>query len=402
MPASRRDMREPGGRGVERALHDPVPARFARLTSRHVRPIRIILAASLLVLTGAPSALSSPESALAARLSLREKVGQLVMFAVQGTHLSVSEATTIRKQHLSNVILFAQNYDNRTQLESLTRQIQKAARAGNPARVGALISGDQEGGVVKRFPDMPPKYSAPQMGAAQGTSLAYNQGRATGKALRSAGVNVDLAPVADLDLPPEHVMRSRSFGSKPKRVGRLVRAFGRGLQSRKTAPAVKHFPGLGGANVSSDDGHAYIRRSRWELRHIDAVPFKKAIAGNLRMVMLSHGIYVHDGGERPASVNFHIATERLRRDLGFSGVAISDALGEVAWRFGGSTPRTCRATVKAGVDIPLITGNVYAARDCAAAIRQAVRSGDIPERRLDQAVERVLELKAWLGLIPTP
>lgn len=364
-----------------------------------MRSPRIILAAGALILASAPSAASSPVRDALAKLSLRAKVGQLVMFSVHGTHLSTGERQIIRRQHLGNVILFANNYDNRTQLRVLTGQIQKAARNGNPAGIGALISADQEGGVVKRFPDMPPRYSAPQMGAAQGTSLAYNQGRATGKALRGAGVNVDLAPVADLDLPPGHVMRSRSFGSRPKRVGRLVRAFGRGLQSRRTAPAVKHFPGLGGAGISSDDGHAYVRRTRWQLRHVDAVPFKKAIAGGLRMVMLSHGIYVNDGGSRPASVNYHIATERLRRDLDFSGVTISDALGEAAWKFGGSTPRTCRASVRAGVDIALITGDVYVARDCAAAIRRAVRSGAISQRRLNQAVERVLQLKAWLGLL---
>ncbi|MDQ3940827.1 MAG: glycoside hydrolase family 3 protein, partial [Actinomycetota bacterium] len=304
----------------------------------------------------------------------------------------------IRRQHFGAVILFAHNYDNRSQLETLATQIQRAARRGSSLSIGALVAADQEGGVVKRFPDMPPRYSAPQMGEIGRSSLAFDQGRATGRALRAAGVNVDLAPVADLDLPPAHVMRSRSFGSRPRRVARLARAFGRGLQRRRVAAAVKHFPGFGGASVNSDDGRAYVRRTRWQLHHVDAVPFHSAIDAGVRMVMLSHGMYLNDGGRRPASVNHYIATKRLRREFGFTRVAISDALEPVAWRFGGSVRRACKATINAGVDIALITGDVRAARGCARRIRFAVRNGVISVRRLDEAVARVLELKRWLGV----
>jgi beta-N-acetylhexosaminidase len=120
------------------------------------------------------------------------------------------------------------------------------------------------------------------------------------------------------------------------------------------------------------------------------------------MIMLSHGMYVNDGGRVPASVSWYIATERLRREFDFTGVAISDALEPVAWYFDGDVARTCKATIKAGVDIALITGTVQRARGCARSIREAVRNGAIPERRIDQAVTRVLELKAWLGLYDAP
>jgi beta-N-acetylhexosaminidase len=220
----------------------------------------------------------------------------------------------------------------------------------------------------------------------------------TGSALVQAGVNVDLAPVADLDIPPEHVMRERSFGSEPHKVGRLVTAFARGLQSHRVAATIKHFPGFGGANVNSDDDRAFIYRSRWQLHHIDAFPFHSAIDGGAKMVMLSHGMYVHDGGRQPASLSRYIATQRLRDEFSFTGAAVSDALNEVAWRFGGDIGKTCVATVHAGVDLALLTGGVDQARICALAIRDAVRRGKISEARLDQAVARVLELKTWLGV----
>jgi len=322
------------------------------------------------------------------------------MFSVRGQGLTNGERAAIQRHHLGAVILFANNYSNPTQLARLTEQIQRTARRANPLRIGALISVDQEGGIVKRFPDMPPRYSAPEMGRINRKALTYNQGRDTGGALHRAGVNVDLAPVADLDLAPEHVMRSRSFGSNRYRAARLVKAFSKGLQSRKVAATLKHFPGLGGGTRNTDFGKSYVRRTRSQLRNIDAVPFHRAIDGGARLVMVSHAIYPHDGGSRPASLNPFITKRRLRDGFDFTGVAISDALGAVAWKFGGSTIKACAGTIRAGVDIALITGDTSVAGACARKIRRQVRNNRISQHRIDQAVERVLELKVWLGLTP--
>ena len=357
--------------------------------------VTFTLVPALLLASAPSSGASIPETVEA--MSLKEKVGQLIMFSVQGTRLTSGERELIRRHRLGGVILFARNYRDRSQLSGLTAQIQRTVRSANDLSLGALISVDQEGGVVKRFEDMPPRYSAPQMGELNDTSLTFGQGRATGRALKKAGVNIDLAPVADLDLPPEHVMRSRSFGSKPWRAGRHVRAFARGLQARRVAAAAKHFPGLGGASVNSDYGRAYVRRTRQQLRDVDGVPFRRAIAGGIRMVMLSHAIYTKYKNQRPASINRDIL-RRLRRQFDFKGVAISDALEPVSWWFEGDVARTCEATIKAGVDIALLAGNVQAARSCAGKIKEAVRSGSIRKKRLDKAVTRVLRLKRWLGV----
>ena len=364
------------------------------------RSIPVATALVVALLAGVSSAQLRPGPAeILDRMSLREKVGQLVMFSVAGHRLTQRERDVIRAQDLGGVILFAKNYSDRSQLRILTREVHDAARAANRHRLGALISVDQEGGLVKRFPDMPPRYSAPEIGASGDVSLAYRQGRATARELREAGVNVDLAPVADLDLPPEHVMRSRSFGRGPRTVGRYARAFARGLQVKRVGATLKHFPGLGGATVNSDDGRAYVHRSKRKLHTIDALPFRRAIEAGARLVMLSHAMYLKDGGKRPASLNHYIATERLRREFGFEGVAISDALEPVSWFFDGDVARTCRATVWAGVDVALITGDADVARACAARIRSAVRNGKIPYERINQATLRVLRLKSWLGLL---
>lgn len=332
------------------------------------------------------------------RMTLREKVGQLVMFSVVGTRLSDHEKNAMRRHHLGAVILFGRNYRNGTQLERLTQQIQNAAHAGSDPTIGALVAVDQEGGIVKRFEDMPPYYSPPEM-ARHGIDFTRRQGRRTGEALRGAGVNVDLAPVADLDLPPEHVMRERSFGSRPQRVGELVAAFGSGLQAKRVAATAKHFPGLGGATQNTDSGPATVSRTKWQLRNVDAKPFRYARRTGFGLIMVSHAMYLKDGGRVPASLSRRHIKERLRGDLGYDGVAISDALEAVAWRFDGNVSKACKATVAAGMDIALIVGGVDGAVRCADAIRRAVFGHKISEKRLDEAVARVLELKRWLGVL---
>jgi len=209
---------------------------------------------------------------------------------------------------------------------------------------------------------------------------------------------VNLAPVADLDLPPEHVMEARAFGSNPYAAGRLVKAFGRGLQRKSVAATAKHFPGLGGATRNTDDGRSYVYRSKHQLRTVDAVPFHKAVKGNVRLFLVAHAMYVNDGGRRPATMSRHIATGRLRKEFGFRGVAISDDLGVVAWRFGGSVAKACRNTIKAGVDIALLAGDVHTGIACVKKLYRSVRNGAISKRRLAQAVRRVLVLKRWLGV----
>lgn len=362
------------------------------MRARSLIPIAIVVLSMLPA--GAQAAPTIAETIEA--MTLREKVGQLVMFSVAGKGLSAAEAKAISKNHLGGVILFAKNYTDRSQLEQLNRQIQKAVRRGNDFKIGALISADQEGGVVKRFPDMPPAYSAPRMGEIGKTSVALAQGRKTAKALKGAGVNVNLAPVGDLDIGPSHVMAERSFGANRYVVARLASAFGDGLQDKRVAAAAKHFPGFGGASMNSDDGAAYVRRSKKELHQVDALPFHRMIAHGIRMMMVSHGMYVKDGGKKPASLSYYITTERLRDEFGFTGVAISDDLVAIAWRFDGDTPLACKATVRAGMDVALITGGPEMARACAERIYGAVRDGDIPKVRIDEAVERVLKLKKWL------
>jgi beta-N-acetylhexosaminidase len=278
--------------------------------------------------------------------------------------------------------------------------VNTATTAGVASRPHALLSIDQEGGIVKRVPDIAPTRSAPQLGATDRVAITRAQGLATARALVSLGIPFDLAPVADLDLGPRHVMRARSFGSSPAKVARHVAAFATGLRAGGGATAVKHFPGFGGASVNSDDALAHVTRTRAQLV-ADLLPFRSAVAAGADAIMISHGVYTAIDRRHPASTSPAIY-RLLRQDLGFDGVAITDSLHADGFRAAThvSIPEGCVRAIAAGADIALLTGPLRDAVACRASIVAAVHSGRITRARLDQAATRVLRLKSRLGLLP--
>ena len=231
---------------------------------------------------------------------------------------------------------------------------------------GALAFADQEGGAVKAFPELPPWRSASGFTSARD---AFASGRATGTALRQAGVHVDLAPVLDSADGP--------LGSRHFRRPELGVAFARGLAAAGAGACAKHFPGLGSAAVSTDDGPHVDARVR---AHELAV-FRAAVRAGVPCVMTSNAFY---GGARfRASIS--PATYRLLRATGFRGVAITDSLSIVR---AAPVERWSRQAIRAGADLLLFTSPEHARRAIAALIPLA-RAGE-----LDVHVARVLRFRA--------
>jgi beta-N-acetylhexosaminidase len=334
------------------------------------------------------------------RLSLADRAAQVVMTSVPGAVLDARSTTQLRALRPGGVIVFADNYRSRAQLTRLLRATQVASRADDANRPAALVSVDQEGGVVKRIPDAPPTRSHPQLGAADRTSLTRAQARGAATTLGALGIRMNLAPVADLDLRPRRVMGERSFGSDPARASRHVAAFVDGLQDGGGAGSVKHFPGFGGASVNSDDALATIDRTRTQLE-ADLQPFRAAIDAGVESVMISHAVFTRIDRRRPATTS--PATYRLLRDdLGYDGIAITDSLHAAGFTAAirGSVVDGCERVVAAGADIALLTGTLGEATQCRNRLVEAVRAGRIPRDRLDEAALRVLRLKSRLGLLP--
>ena len=231
---------------------------------------------------------------------------------------------------------------------------------------GALAITDQEGGLVKTFPELPPW--RPASGFAT-TRDAYVSGRDTGLALRAASVDVDLAPVLD---SPDGPLGSRHF-----RRADLGIAFARGLESAGVGACAKHFPGLGSAPISTDDRPHVDAR----VRARELAAFRAAVRARVPCVMTSNAFY--DGARFRASIS--PATYRLLRATGFRGVAITDSLSIVR---AAPVERWSRQAVRAGADLLLFTSADHARRAIAALIPLA-RAGE-----LDVHVARVLRFRA--------
>jgi beta-N-acetylhexosaminidase len=235
-----------------------------------------------------------------------------------------------------------------------------------PRPAGALVFADQEGGTVKTFPELPPWSSAR---GTRGKADAFASGRATGIALRRAGVEVDLGPVLDL---PDGPLGSRQFRSPFFGV-----AFARGLAAAGAGACVKHFPGLGSLPVSTDD-RPYVRG---RLREADLAPYRAAVENEVPCVMVGHGVYAGLSGRRAV---LEPAAYRRLRSLGFDGVVITDSLDVVT----GRAARWAVGASRAGADLLLFTSPASAAQAIRVLLPLARRG------ELDAHVARILSFRS--------
>jgi beta-N-acetylhexosaminidase len=334
------------------------------------------------------------------RLSVDEQAGQLVMTAIKGQELSAEERRTIRSQHLGGIILFRYNNGGPRKLRALLNDIESLSRAGNKAKAAALISADQEGGTTRIFTELPPSTSQPHVTSLPEARI-QQRGKATGRALDRIGVHIDLAPVADLSLPPGHVMAGRAFSAQADAAAAAIASTVTGLQEGGASATLKHFPGLGGGTMNTDEGVSVVRRTRAMLFANDVVPFKAGIDAGADVVMTSHATYLQLDRRHPATLSQAILMGLLRERLGFDGVVITDSMNAKGLRetWGRTVPQACPEAVRAGVDIVLLTGSMETARLCRQRIADAVKSGDLSEDRLHDAVQRVLELKRRHDLV---
>jgi beta-N-acetylhexosaminidase len=278
------------------------------------------------------------------------------------------------------------------------RALTDALRAReNPPPVIAI---DQEGGRVMRLragvEPMPPMMA---LGAADDVDLTQRAAEQIAFDLRRAGCTLDFAPVLDLALERQNVViGTRSFGSDPQRVARLGVTFGRGLERRGILPCYKHFPGHGATAVDSHEALPRIDADLATLRARDLFPFVE-VAPNAPAIMSAHVLVTALDAQRPATFSYRIASQLLRRELGFHGALVSDCLEMQAAAAYGSE-RGAEA-LAAGADLLLFSHDLEAANATVDAIVRAVESRRIPMERLEEAHARAMELRRR-GASPLP
>jgi beta-N-acetylhexosaminidase len=316
------------------------------------------------------------------RLTLRQQVGQVTISSFPGTTRPEYIRRRLRARETAGVILFgATNGGDAAHWRALTGSLRRAGHGR------ALLMVDQEGGDIRTVQPVGPSAGQPFQGA---PADVRRVARSTGRGLSGVGVNVNLAPVADVPRPGS-VMATRSFAGDERGIAARTRAAVAGMRAGGVAPTAKHFPGLGGATVNTDDGPATVRGPVTR----DLVPFRAAIAEGVPLVMLSHALYPALDSHRIASQSRPIVTGLLRRKLGFQGVIVTDSMEAAAVLARSGIATAAERSIRAGADLILMTGSaswnaVYPRLLSAARRDQAFRE------RIRDAAARVLALKGRL------
>jgi beta-N-acetylhexosaminidase len=341
-----------------------------------------------------------------ASLSLRERVGQMVMVWVLGDYTSNGDSSFaevrrwIEQDHVGGVSM------------SLGTPIEVAAKINSMqrlSRVPLLTSADLEpglgrleGGVFTHYlMDAGSATIFPSNMAIAATGRdedAHDVARAIGAEARAVGIQIDFAPVVDVNNNPNNpVINTRSFGENAARVARLSELFVHGLEESGAVATAKHFPGHGDTDVDSHVGLPIVTATMSRLDSVELVPFRAAIRAGAGLVMTAHIALpaVNGDSTTPATLAPRIITGLLRDSLGFGGIAITDAMTMEGVGKGYTTEQSSVLAVQAGADVLLKPSDPTRAIN---AVVAAVERGEIRRARIDSAARHILALKARVGL----
>ncbi len=324
-------------------------------------------------------------------LSLNQKIGQMCLFGFHGTHITQDLHELAGEYHAGNIILFARNVSDAHGLRDLCRDIYR------DYSVPPLIAIDQEGGVVTRINKgatvLPGNMAVAATGKPENARI---YGSIIGRELRALGVNLNLAPVLDVTVPHNPGIGVRSFSESPEIVSKFGNELILGLKSQSVFATAKHFPGIGSALIDTHLEMPVIDKSMNELERDDIAPFRTAIETGVDCIMTAHaGFSAFDENSPPVPATFSPAVYSgyLRDQLGFKGVIITDDL-----EMGGATgsmdfQESITQAVLAGADLLTVCSDMNRQKEVFDIITGAVRSGVIPESRIDESVSRIFLLK---------
>lgn len=340
-----------------------------------------------------------------ASMTVREKVGQLFLvrpealdFDKTSDNKTLTDAMreNLKQYPVSGIVMFRQNITNAAQMQSFMQDYQ------NASATPLLIAVDEEGGTVARLAnhkafDLPKYESAGAIGATGDTEQAKAMGRTIGGYLKPYGYNLDFAPVADVNSNPNNpVIGKRSFSSEANVAAAMVAAAVQGFHESGMLCTLKHFPGHGDTGEDSHYGTATSTKTWEEMKAVEMLPFEAGIAAGADVIMTAHITTPNattDG--LPASLSYTMLTERLRGELGFTGVICTDALEMQAITNHYSAKNAAVTALNAGADLLLMPIDLREAFD---GVVEAVENGEVTEERLDESVHRILTLKEKAGL----
>ena len=325
-----------------------------------------------------------------AMATLEEKVGQMFIVGLQGEALAHEEKAIIERYAFGGFILFNHNCCEPVQILRLCRALWETANRHPP-----FISIDEEGGRVHRLPNpfthFPP---AARLGQIGDLKLVYRTARATARELALAGINLDFAPVLDVNSNPNNpVIGDRSFAADPQKVRTLGGRWARGLREGGIIPCGKHFPGHGDTDQDSHFALPVVHRPLAELEKIELPPFISACRNKIESLMTAHVLYRSLDPELPATLSQKIIAGLLRHKLNYNGVVFSDDMEMKAISDNYRQEDAVSLCVRAGIDVMLFCHDLARAIDAFEFLCSQSEKDERVRTRVEKSYKRITKLK---------
>jgi beta-glucosidase-like glycosyl hydrolase/CubicO group peptidase (beta-lactamase class C family) len=326
------------------------------------------------------------------KLTLEQKIGQLFMIQAYSNKnpAHLEELLQFVKQYEIGGIIFMQG--GPVAQAKISNRLQKASN------IPLLMAIDAENGLGFRL-DSTINYPVQMaLGAITSDTLIYRMGFEIGKQFRLLGIHMNMAPVSDINVNPENpVINYRSFGEDRLQVARKAWLYASGMQDAKVLATAKHFPGHGDTQTDSHNDLPLISQNKSQLDSLELFPFSYLIQKGIGAIMTGHLQVpaLEPNGKIPASISGTIVTKKLKKDLGFNGLVITDAMNMKGISNSYSSGESSVRALKAGNDMIEIIPRLDRA---IAAVKQAVQNGDLTLEEINEKCRKILMVKKWLGL----
>jgi beta-N-acetylhexosaminidase len=321
--------------------------------------------------------------------ALQRQIGQMLMVGIGGYELTTAELKICQSYDFGGFILFSRNCSDPTQIHSLCRSLCKTTR-NLP-----FIAIDEEGGRVHRLP--PPFTHFPPaalVGKTGSPDLAFRVGRAVAAELTLIGINLNFAPVLDVNSNAENpIIGDRSFGATPDQAAAMALAWSEGLSSSGIIPCGKHFPGHGNTDTDSHLDLPLVAKSLSELYAVELQPFLHACRSPIQALMTAHVVFPALDKELPATLSSRIVTGVLRQELGYEGVVFSDDMEMKAITGNFDAEEAAVSAVRAGINVLLYCHDLSKAVGIFELLCREARQDSQLRARINESSARISKLK---------